>query len=202
MIRSIVFDMGNVLISFQPGLFIDRLGIGGEDKALLLKNVFQSIEWAALDHGSMTEDEAIESMCRRLPERLHAAARKLVCEWDLPLIELEEMYELASGLKKNGYKLYLLTNASARQPEYWARAKASGLMDGTLVSAKEKLIKPQPEIYRLLCSRFGLKEEECFFIDDNICNAESAVFCGMKAAVFHGDAAALKAELTAAGVNI
>jgi len=202
MIKNIVFDMGNVLIRFKPELFMTRLGIEGDDRQLILRTVFQSIEWAALDHGTMNDEQAVQSICRRLPERLHETAKQLVEEWDEPLIEIEEMYDLAKALKDNGYRLFLLTNASTRQRSYWARAKAAPLMDGVLVSAEEKLIKPQPEIFNLLCQRFGLDVGECFFIDDNLANAEAAIFCGMKSAVFHDDLDELKTELRAEGVNI
>ena len=58
MIRSIVFDMGNVLIRFDREYFIDRLGVSPEDKSLLMREVFQSLEWARMDRGSMTDEEA------------------------------------------------------------------------------------------------------------------------------------------------
>ena len=74
MIRNIVFDMGNVLLRFDREYFLDAVGAQGADRKLLLNNVYLSLEWARMDRGSMTESEAAESMCRRLPERLHETA--------------------------------------------------------------------------------------------------------------------------------
>ena len=202
MIRNILFDMGNVLIYFDRNLFMDRLGISAEDKKLLMREVFLSVEWVRMDRGSMTEPEAVESVCRRLPQRLHDAAGKLVGMWDRPILPIPGMYELIEELKEKGYGIYLLSNASHRQHEYWPRIEASRFFDGTLISSDEGVIKPQPEIYRLILERFSLKAEECFFIDDVPANIEGAFYCGIPGAVFHDDVALLRRNLREAGVDV
>lgn len=202
MIRNILFDMGNVLIRFDRNLFLDRLDLNREDKQLLYRDVFASVEWAQMDRGSKTEETALESICKRLPERLHAAAEKLVFHWDEPLIPIAGIYELVEELKAKGYGIYLLSNASVRQHVYWPRIEASRFFDGTLISADVKAVKPQPEIYRLCLEKFELKAQECFFIDDVGANIEGAVFCGLSGAVFHDDVARLRRDLRAAGVDI
>ena len=105
------------------------------------------------------------------------------------------MCELVAELKANGYGIYLLSNASLRQHEYWPRIPASRYFDGTLVSADVKLVKPQPEIYLLLCQKFRLRPEECFFIDDSNYNIEGALNSGMSGAIFHGDMSQIRARL-------
>ena len=202
MIKNILFDMGNVLIRFDRNVFLNRLDISAEDRALLYREVFASVEWAQMDRGAKTEETAFESICKRIPQRLHAAAEEMVFRWDEPLIPIPGMYELVEELKENGYGIYLLSNASRRQHEYWPRIEASRFFDGTLISADEHVMKPQPEIYRLCMERFGLKAEECFFIDDMAHNVEGAIFCGLSGAVFHGDVALLRKDLRSAGVKI
>lgn len=202
MIRNIVFDMGQVLLRFDRDYFITRLGIDGADKELLMREVFLSLEWARMDRGSMTDAEAAESVCKRLPEHLHDAASKLVQMWDRPILPIPGMLELVRELKEKGYGIYLLSNASCRQHDYWPRVEASRYFDGKLISADEKVVKPQPEIYRLLLERFGLKAEECFFIDDSPANIEGAFYCGIPGAVFYGDALRLRQDLRAAGVDV
>lgn len=202
MIRNILFDMGNVLIRFDRKLFLDRLDLSEADQEALLRDVFASVDWAHMDRGTKTEAMALESMKARLPERLHAAAEELTFRWDEPLIPIDGMYELVEELKANGYGIYLLSNASVRQHEYWPRIPASRFFDGTLISADEHVMKPQPEIYHLCLQRFGLKAEESFFIDDMAHNIEGALFCGLSGAVFHGDVNRLRQDLRAAGVNV
>ena len=202
MIKNILFDMGQVLIRFDQKFFIQRLGIEDADMELLLREVYRSVEWVQMDRGSLREEEAFERIRARLPERLHDAAWKLVIMWDRPILEIDGMYELVEELKGLGYGVYLLSNASVRQHEYWPRIPASRLFDGKLISADVHVIKPQPEIYRLCLEKFNLKAEECFFIDDAPANIEGALQCGIPGAVFHGDAALLRRQLRAAGVPV
>ena len=150
MIKNVIFDMGNVLLRFDRDYFLDAVGVQGADRKLLLNNVYLSLEWAKMDRGSMTEAEAAESMCRRLPQRLHETAHLLVDRWDRPILPIAGMEQLVSDLKKAGYGVYLLSNASYRQHEYWPRVPGSQYFDGTLISADVKLVKPEAEIYRLL----------------------------------------------------
>lgn len=202
MIKNIVFDMGNVIIRFDPELFMVRLGLAEEDRKLLKRELFVSLEWSRMDRGSLTDEEAAEIVCRRVPERLHDAVRRLVGMWDRPILPVEGMYELVEELKDMGYGIYLLSNASFRQHDYWPRVPASKFFDGTLISADVKLVKPQPEIYRLLCDKFSLVPEECVFIDDSTSNAEGAYFCGINALVFHGDAHEMRLKLNELGVKV
>lgn len=202
MIRNIVFDMGGVLIRFDPDFFMERLGIAEEDKRLLMREVFLAPEWVMMDRGTLTDKQAGEIMCRRIPERLHEAVWKLVSFWDRPILEIEGMCELIEELKGLGYGIYLLSNASIRQHEYWPRIPASKFFDGKLVSADVKLVKPMPEIYEKLFSTFGLDRSECFFIDDSTANVEAAMYVGMTGAVFFNDMARLRGELRRAGIPV
>ena len=202
MVKNIVFDMGNVLLRFDRDYFLDAAGVEGEDRKILMNNVYLSVEWARMDRGSMTEVEAAASMCCHIPERLHEKAHLLVDRWDRPILPVPGMAELVRELKEAGYGVYLLSNASYRQHEYWPRVPGSEYFDGTLISADVKLVKPCAEIYELLYSTFGLIPGECLFIDDSAPNIESAERTGMPGIVFHGDADELRGEMKAFGVKV
>ena len=202
MIKNIVFDMGNVLLWFDRGRFLDAVSAEGEDRKILMNNVYLSVEWARMDRGSMTEAEAAASMCTHVPERLHEKVHLLVDQWDRPIYPVDGMAQLVRDLKTAGYGIYLLSNASYRQHEYWPRVPGSECFDGTLISADVKLVKPQREIYDLLCSKFSLKPEECVFIDDSAANIEGAEVAGMSGIVFHGEADEAREKLRALGVNV
>ena len=201
MIRNILFDMGNVLLRFDRAVFLDRLNVTEEDKQLLLKEVFLSEEWVHMDAGILREKTAEPIMCSRLPGHLHEAVHKLVSCWDQPILPMEGMYELVQELKDAGYGIYLLSNASVRQHAYWPRVPGSEFFDGTLISADEKVMKPQPEIYHLCMQRFGLKPEECIFIDDVQANIDGAAACKIAGVVFNGTDA-LRSSLKNAGIRI
>ncbi len=202
MIRNIVFDMGNVMIYFSKKIFLDRAGVSGEDRTLLERVVFDSLEWARLDRGSLLEPEAEKLMCARLPERLHGYVHDFVYDWDKPLLPVRDMAPLVRELKAKGYGIYLLSNAASRQHDYWPDIPGSECFDGTLISADERLTKPEKEIYELFLERFGLCPDECVFIDDAINNAEGAFLCGMHPIVFHNDVAELRAKLREEGVEV
>ena len=194
--------MGNVLLWFDRDRFLDAVGAEGEDRKILMNNVYLSVEWARMDRGSMTEAEAAASMCTHVPERLHEKVHLLVDQWDRPIYPVEGMAQLVRDLKAAGYGIYLLSNASYRQHEYWPRVPGSECFDGTLISADVKLVKPQREIYDLLCSNFSLKPEECVFIDDSAANIEGAEVAGMSGIVFHGEADEAREKLRALGVTV
>lgn len=202
MIKNIIFDMGNVLIYFDREFFLDKAGVTDEaDRKLLLREIYYSLEWSRLDRGSLTDAEAAKIMAARVPERLRDKVWNLVGEWDRPILPVPGMAELIAELKQKGYRIYLLSNASYHQHDYWPEIPGHEYFDGGIVSADVKLVKPQPEIYELLCESFSLKPEECVFIDDSTPNCEGAFFCGLNAIVFHDDVAELREKLGDLGVE-
>ena len=202
MIQNILFDMGNVLIHFDRKVFLDRLDISEEDKQLLLREVFLSVEWVQMDRGTLTEPEAEVLMCRRLPEHLHTAVHNLVSLWDEPMMPVAGMAELLEELKQKGYGIYLLSNASIRQHAYWHKIPGWQFFDGKVISADEKIMKPHPDYYRIALERFDLKPEACFFIDDVPANIEGAQYCGISGTVFHKDVSLLRSQLRTAGIPV
>jgi len=202
MIRNIIFDMGNVLIRYDPEYFIDRAGVTDpRDKALLLSELYRSPKWALMDYGQWTEEDLEAYALPRLPAHLHKLVPGLISHWD-PLEPIPGMAELVSDCKKADLGVYLLSNASFRQPEYWPKVPGHELFDGTVVSAFVGNVKPSAEIFEYLLERFQLKAEECFFVDDMPGNVAGAKQCGIDGFVFQGDANALRSALASLGVNL
>ena len=202
MIRNIVFDMGNVIIRFDPLWFMDKEGITDPaDRQLVMRELFQSVEWALMDRGDLTEQTAEPRILPRIPDRLKESVRRLLYQWADERDGIEGMEDLVRQLKEAGYGVYLLSNASVAQPAYWTRYPASRYFDGTLISAEVRRIKPMDEIYRIFLDRFRLRAEECVFVDDLSANVAAAVANGWQGIVFHGDVAELKEGLRTLGVN-
>lgn len=202
MIRNIVFDMGNVLIYWRPEELVRRLGVPEEDRPLLLREVFCSVNWIQLDRGIATPEEAADGICRRLPQRLHGAVRELTAGWWRGLLlPVEGMAELVRELKGLGYGIYLLSNAGVDLPKFFPRIPGSECFDGRVISAFHKLLKPQPELYQILLREYNLKGEECFFVDDLNINVEAAMLAGMSGTVFCG-AGELRRSLREAGIPV
>ena len=203
MIENIIFDMGQVLISWSPALLTEPFGLDADDRALLILETFQNVEWLKLDHGTISPEDAILSICRRLPERLHSCVRQLVTGWWEPgLHPMAGMEPLLGDLKARGYGIYLLSNAATTLRTYFHQIPGAAYFDGLYVSAEHRLLKPQPEIYRSFLDTFSLSPETCFFVDDSPANIESAETCGIRGTVFHGDAVRLRQEMQSFGISL
>lgn len=162
MIRNIVFDMGNVVIRFDPFHFLDRAGVSDpEDRKILMNELFLSAEWARMDAGSLTEETLEPLVLSRIPDRLHDKVRELLYHWADPHEQIHGMEDLIRRLKEAGYKIYLLSNASIMQHAYWPGFPASRYFDGKLISCDVKTVKPCHEIYRIFTEHFSLNPDEC-----------------------------------------
>ena len=71
MIKAILLDMGNVIVDFSPYYIVSNYTSNKQDLNLLVDEIFLKSEWSKLDHGSMTEEELIIQVKKRLPKRLH-----------------------------------------------------------------------------------------------------------------------------------
>lgn len=202
MINTIVFDMGQVLIRWKPEVIIDSFRLPPPQRELLLTELFHSVEWIRLDRGTITEEEVADRVCARLPRELHEPVRYIVSHWHSRYLDpMPGMAELVRELKQEGYRILLLSNASLALRSYFPRIPGSECFDGLMVSAEEKLIKPQHEIFEALYARFALDPAECFFIDDSPANVEGAWNTGMMGTIYRFDTPRLRRELRAAGIR-
>ena len=186
-IDAVVFDVGNVLLSWKPQELMDRIIPERPDlHEELSERVVRSPYWSMRDRGSATVDEVISAMSLRKPE-LEPYIRRIMTEWiDLPVIP--EGVEALKACKGHGVKLYALTNYADKEFAYACEKNDFfNLFDGFIVSGREHTIKPGLEIYRLLISRFGLDPARTMFIDASIMNIEAALESGLQALHYNRD---------------
>lgn len=196
MIKNIIFDVGFVLISFERKIIYDKYQLSEEDRKKINRELYLSYEWAAMDRGSMEVEEAYKQIAKRLPKRLHPALYDLVFEWDAYAWSFEGMGKITKALKKKGYRLYILSNATKLLKEF-APILIENYEDfsGAIISGFVKTIKPEKTIYEKLLNTYHLKANECFFVDDMPMNIEMARSLGIDGTVFHGDVKELKRVL-------
>lgn len=202
MIRNIIFDMGNVLLTYNPAYIASQLPVHDENRQLLIDNVFGASEWIHLDEGTMEEADFLALVQSRLPEQARKDARIALAEWHRHMVPIDASYQLAKELKAAGYRLYLLSNASKRFHIYENSIPVFGLLDGRFISADYRCLKPQAAIYETFCSHFGLRPEECLFIDDVPANIAGGKAAGIDGVVFDGDVLHLRRELAVRGVSV
>lgn len=185
MIKNIVFDMGNVLLTYAPHEYIKTITDDEVIAEAVLKELFYSKEWLELDEGAITEENAIEKVCQRIPQ--HAEyVKKAMDGWHSDLTPIPGMAEIVKRLKDKNYKLYLLSNASLRFFKYRDMFEIFLYFDGFMVSAEEKLVKPDKAIFDSICDRFSLNCQECIFIDDLQANIDGAINAGFHGHLFQG----------------
>lgn len=198
MIRNIVFDMGRVLLNYDPLKVCWQYTDSEEDVKRMDQALFSSPEWILLDNGLITEDEAMAIVKGRLEEdRLKEMAHQCMAHWhEYNISPKEGMGELVRDLKEKGYRIYLCSNASHRLRVYQNEIPGIQLFDGILVSAEERLLKPDPAIYQRLFDKFSIAPEESYFIDDLKANIDGAKEAGMDGYCFaDGDVERLKENL-------
>lgn len=196
MIRNLVFDMGNVMIHFKPLPVLRRMGVTREeDLALFDEKIRHSIEWALVDWGLMSTDEFVNFAKKELPEHLHKVAEEYIRHRGPYFEPMPGIAEFIREKKKEGYGIYLLSNASHELNDFLPYIPGTECLDGSVISADVRLVKPQKEIYELLLDKYHLKGDECLFIDDMPSNCVGADRVGMASFVFRGDVEALKKHL-------
>lgn len=200
MIKNIIFDMGGVLIDYNPEKTLFAL-FEKETADILLKEIFRNPLWSDKDRGIITPAEIMQKVKNRIPEAVFEKVSEMVDNFYPYMPPFEKMYGFVEMLKSKGYGIYLLSNASPDFHERRSGIPALSLFDGVIISADHKLLKPEKEIYEKLYETFSLNPEECFFIDDVQANIDGAKATGMDGhCYYHGDLNILKRDMEQKGI--
>ena len=194
-VRNVIFDMGNVLMTFNGPYFASCFTDTPEDAALLNAALFGSPLWTLLDSGTIGHETMTRYAEHHLPERLHPNLHECLAHWPERSEAISDVNELGIRLKEEGFGVYVLSNASTRIMEQLGHAPVIPYVDGVVVSANERMMKPDPSIYQLLCERYDLDPAECLFVDDNEDNCIGAEVAGMRSFHFIGNANELEATI-------
>ncbi len=183
-IKHIVFDMGNVLMRYDPEVPLKEFVKTEEARNLIRKELFQGLEWVEADRGMISEEEMYQSVKKRIPSQYHEELKRCVYEWDICMKPLEESVKFCKELRDQGYKTYVLSNAAQSFYSYFTRFSSLDAFDGVVVSSDVHLIKPDVRIYEYFLEKYHLDASECLFLDDREDNVEGARKAGMQAIVF------------------
>lgn len=176
--KTLVFDLGGVLINWDPRHLYRKL-IGNEDDITIFLAEICNSEWNVKQDAGRPLAEATAERVALFPEK-KSLIEAFYDRWEEMLGgEIAETVEILRELKTRGEPLYALTNWSGETfPIALQRYDFLQWFDGTLVSGDEKMAKPDPAIFHLLLNRYGLQAQDCLFIDDSKTNIEAAIKIG------------------------
>ena len=184
MIKTVIFDIGNVLTDFAWKEMYKEKGLGGETFDRVAKATVQSPYWCELDRGIMTFSEVMDKFVN-LDSEMEDEIRRVLADMHGIVTGRSYAVPWVCSLKKQGLKVYVLSNFSEKiWKECIDALEFYEFTDGGIISYKEHLIKPDQAVYQLLLERYGLCADECVFIDDLEENVKAARLCGINGIVF------------------
>jgi len=185
MINTIIFDLGAVLIDWNPHYLYRSLFTDEQEMKDFLANICTS-DWNEEQDAGRSLQEGTDLLVAQHPTH-EAKIRAFYSRWIEMLGEpLHDTVEIFRQLKASGkYKIYALTNWSAETfPFALERYDFLNWFDGIVMSGAEKMRKPAPAFYQLLLDRYDVKAADALFIDDNYRNILAAEKMGIKSIHF------------------
>ena len=201
MIRNIIFDIGGVLADFEIVRFLSEKGFDSPTIKRIIKASVLSPYWGKFERAELTEEETLKGFVTMDPEieqELYTAFSNIegmltIRDYAIPLVK---------RLKACGLRVYYLSNYSRKAYDECGGSLAfMPYMDGGIVSFQVGLTKPDPRVYQLFLERYGLRADECLFIDDTAENVSAAQGMGFSALEFK-NYEELLAELARYGVVV
>lgn len=184
MIKNIIFDVGKVLVEYDPDGMMKKLGFDEETLQNVNQAVFQNELWNESDRGVLSPEELLEAFIANNPA-YEKEIRQVIDAVGDTISLMPYAVEWVKGLKERGYHLYILSNYAEYTYEKTShKMEFLPYMDGVVFSYRCKLIKPEKEIYEYICKTYELKPEESVFLDDRKDNVEAARNMGMHGIVF------------------
>lgn len=200
MIRTVIFDIGNVLVGFRWEEYFESLGYDHETLEKIGLATVQSPAWNEYDRGLMTDEEVLERFVQNDPS-IEKEIRESLANINGMLERFDYAVPWIKELKAKGYQVLVLSNFSHKTyTECIDTLDFLPYTDGGILSYKEKCIKPEPAIYKRLIELYNLIPEECVFLDDLQRNLDGAAAFGIHTIRFENQAQA-KEELKKLGVN-
>lgn len=183
MIRTVVFDLGKVLVEFHPIEGMKKLGFSKEVMERFQSNIFSGL-WEQCDAKPIGKEEIRDLFKRAVP----GLEREVDFLWD-HITVVTGVYHYSHqwilDLKRRGYQVFILSNYG--QQAFEANAKVYPFLkdvDGMVISYQVEMVKPNPKIYQYLAEKYQIKPEEAVFLDDRKENVDGAAACGFSGIVF------------------
>ena len=177
---NIVFDLGGVVVTWDPDALIANLFSDPEVQAQVRAEIFGHADWCELDRGTLPLQEAIRRAAARTGLAV-AAVADLMHQVPPALVEIADTVDLLHRLKARGHRLLYLSNMHVASIEHLERKYTFWhIFEGGIISCRVHLIKPEPGIYTSLLETYRLDTAETVFIDDMEANLAAASLFGIR----------------------
>ncbi len=186
MIKTVIFDIGNVMVDFCFDKFIRKNKDPEQICERIRRATLESGFWGELDLGILSYEEILQKFIDMDPE-LESQIRAIFNDTTGIVLKRDYAIPLVKKLRQNGYQVLALSNfpekvyLENREPLAFLEE-----MNGDILSYRDHVIKPDPKIYRLLQERYGFLPEECVFVDDLQENLDAAKEQGWRTILFTG----------------
>lgn len=200
MINTIIFDLGNVLINWDPKILYNKLFSSEAETNYFLENIC-TLDWNEAQDAGRSLKDGTEILVAQYPQH-QKEIEAYYDRWEEMLNgAIEGSVEIFKQLKASGkYKIYALTNWSAELfPVALQKFEFLSWFDGIVMSGDENIRKPEAAFFQILFDRYQVKPEHAVFIDDNLRNVEASKKLGLHAILFTS-AEKLEEELHALGI--
>ena len=199
MITTVIFDIGNVLAGFAWKEYFLRFGYSEETFQRLVKATVGNRSWQEHDRGALSDEEILNLFIENDPG-IEKELRETLDNINGMLVRYDYAIPWIQELKEKGYRVLVLSNFAHKAYEDCKDVlDFLDYVDGGILSFRDKVVKPEPEIYRLLLERYDLKAEECVFLDDTEKNLPMAREFGIHTILFKDKEQAVE-ELKMLGV--
>lgn len=175
--KNIVFDLGGVVVDWNPTRLMEEYTGDPEMPVTLFREGFFDNFWPDYDRGIIDQVGIVKEMSC-FSGRHYAECWDFVEFVKHSLRDIPETQRLIREVSEEGFRVFCLSNMSLEFYDYLREREVFGYFEGQIISALEKVIKPEPEIYQVLMDRYQVVPEESLFIDDLAANVEAARLLG------------------------
>lgn len=183
-IDTVIFDIGNVLVNWNPDNLYRKIFPVEEERVQFLSTIC-TMEWHTLQDAGRSPQEGTTELLEKFPQHKEAILA-FYDRWEEMFDgAIEGTVEILKEVKEKGYRVYALSNYNA---ELYQRTVNDfpflEWFDGKIISSEAKMKKPDENIYRLLFERFFIDPKRAVFIDDLAANIAAASRLGLNGILF------------------
>lgn len=180
MYRNIVFDLGGVVVDYDPKEFLLNLFFHEKTEDKLYSIVFESKEYALLEKGEISWDAACKVFLKNAKKKgVGFEMQALLDEWSNIMVPKNATIVLMRLLRKKRYRVFYVSNTTKVGMEKLEKEQFWPLFNGGMVSYEADSLKPEPGIFEALMAKYRLSPSETIYIDDEIESVQTAIELGI-----------------------